>query len=115
MQWRREGWGEHNPVSDIFNKGTLRIESFSYEKIYSPLKPSNLIWPFYVISITIPQRNFLKPVFEEVNSAVLKFTILHIMMSVQDVCQKFSNKIEFLFPFILRKEVLDVDIPDGLL
>ena len=20
MQWRREGWGEHNPVSDIFNK-----------------------------------------------------------------------------------------------
>ena len=20
MQWRKEGWGEHNPVSDIFNK-----------------------------------------------------------------------------------------------
>ena len=20
MQWRREGWGEHNPVSEIFNK-----------------------------------------------------------------------------------------------
>ena len=22
MQWRREGWGEHNPVSDTFNKAT---------------------------------------------------------------------------------------------
>ena len=20
MQWRREGWGEHNPVSEMFNK-----------------------------------------------------------------------------------------------
>merc|ERR1719232_1110928 len=26
MQWRKEGWGEHNPVSDIFNKMWIILE-----------------------------------------------------------------------------------------
>ena len=41
MQWRREGWGEHNPVSDIFNKVntphrryvTLKLQQLLYLKI----------------------------------------------------------------------------------
>ena len=33
MQWRKEGWGEHNPVSDIFNK--VGHEFIGFEKIVS--------------------------------------------------------------------------------
>ena len=32
MQWRKEGWGEHNPVSDIFNKVLSKSqENYSVE------------------------------------------------------------------------------------
>ena len=30
MQWRREGWGEHNPVSDIFNKVSQSRGKYSH-------------------------------------------------------------------------------------
>ena len=51
MQWRKEGWGEHNPVSDIFNKVG---EKFTVWKIYL----ENCI---FCISGKVSPRSFFDP------------------------------------------------------
>ena len=46
MQWRKEGWGEHNPVSDIFNKVLLDISRklFSRHVYLHICPPASSTW-----------------------------------------------------------------------
>ena len=42
MQWRREGWGEHNPVSDIFNKMWIILEPVIFALIGTEIQVNKI-------------------------------------------------------------------------
>ena len=42
MQWRKEGWGEHNPVSDIFNKMWIILEPVIFALIGTEIQVNKI-------------------------------------------------------------------------
>ena len=42
MQWRREGWGEHNPVSDIFNNIWIILEPVIFALIGTEIQVNKI-------------------------------------------------------------------------
>ena len=42
MQWRKEGWGEHNPVSDIFNKMWIILEPIIFALIGTEIQVNKI-------------------------------------------------------------------------
>ena len=42
MQWRKEGWEEHNPVSDIFNKMWIILEPFIFALIGTEIQVNKI-------------------------------------------------------------------------